>query len=212
MAATARGERTRRAFRDGAKQVIAEKGFLRTTIGEIAAAAGRSPASFYNYYDSKEDLLEELADEFRHETEENRDTGEVMTGALLSDVMHDAVRPPTGTPTSTTWPSSWACSRRRCSTTGSPSAGGTSASSGSRRSARASSGPRPTATARASTRGSPPVRLGSMFEHFCYVSLAQGGAFSDRPFDDEDAIRTIASIWYHAVYWRPAESTPAPGG
>ena len=52
--------------------------------------------------------------------------------------------------------------------------------------------------------------LGSMFEHFCYVLLAQGGAFRDRPFDDEDAIRTIASIWYHAVYWRPAESTAAP--
>src|SRR6266511_1582156 len=68
MAMTKRGERTRESFRDGARQVIAQKGFLRTTISEIAAAAGRSPASFYNYYDSKEDLLEELADEFRVDT------------------------------------------------------------------------------------------------------------------------------------------------
>ena len=51
--------------------------------------------------------------------------------------------------------------------------------------------------------------LGSMLEHFCYVSLAQGGAFTDRPFDEAAAIRTIASIWYHAVYWKAPG--PRPG-
>jgi len=50
-----------------------------------------------------------------------------------------------------------------------------------------------------------------MFEHFCYVSLAQGGAFSDRPFEEDDVIRTIASIWYHALYWTPDGGHDAGG-
>ena len=70
MAMTKRGERTRESFRDGARQVIAQKGFLRTTISEIAAAAGRSPASFYNYYDSKEAMVREWAVRFRDEARE----------------------------------------------------------------------------------------------------------------------------------------------
>lgn len=86
MAMTKRGERTKESFRSGARQVIAQKGFLRTTISEIAAAAGRSPASFYNYYDSKEALLEELADDFRVDTLK-RQQMTIEPGTPIYDVM-----------------------------------------------------------------------------------------------------------------------------
>ena len=50
--------------------VIARKGILATTIADIAAEAGRSTASFYNYYDSKEAMVREWAVRFRDEARE----------------------------------------------------------------------------------------------------------------------------------------------
>jgi AcrR family transcriptional regulator len=50
--------------------VIARKGILATTVADIAAEAGRSTASFYNYYDSKESMLREWAVRFRDEARE----------------------------------------------------------------------------------------------------------------------------------------------
>ena len=207
MAMTKRGERTRESFRDGARQVIAQKGFLRTTISEIAAAAGRSPASFYNYYDSKEDLLEELADEFRADTLKRQQIA-VEPGTPLYPVMRAAA--------AAYWESykthlaelvgvfqvamvddrfaqRWRDIRV---------AGIETIKAGIDRAQAAGYCPGidPWLTAGA---------LGSMFEHFCYVSLAQGGAFSHRSVDEPTAIETIASVWFHAVYWTQ-ESAPNP--
>ena len=42
---------------DAAARVFAEKGFQRATTREIAAAAGVSEGTIYNYFDSKADLL-----------------------------------------------------------------------------------------------------------------------------------------------------------
>ncbi|OBF54491.1 TetR family transcriptional regulator [Mycobacterium sp. 852002-50816_SCH5313054-b] len=64
---TQRGRRTRAAIDLAARTVIARKGILATTIADIAAEAGRSPASFYNYYDSKEAMVREWALRFREE-------------------------------------------------------------------------------------------------------------------------------------------------
>ena len=47
--------------------VFARDGYLNAKISDIAAEAGRSPASFYNYYDTKADLLIALAEEFHAE-------------------------------------------------------------------------------------------------------------------------------------------------
>ncbi len=47
--------------------VFARDGYLNAKIGDIAAEAGRSAASFYNYYDTKADLLIALAEEFHDE-------------------------------------------------------------------------------------------------------------------------------------------------
>ncbi len=64
---THRGRRTQAAIDAGARAVVARKGILSTTIADIAAEAGRSTASFYNYYDSKEAMVRQWALRFRDE-------------------------------------------------------------------------------------------------------------------------------------------------
>lgn len=64
---TMRGRQTQAAIDAGARSVIARKGILATTISDIAAEAGKSTASFYNYYDSKEAMVREWALRFRDE-------------------------------------------------------------------------------------------------------------------------------------------------
>ncbi len=67
---TDRGRRTQAAIDTAARTVIARKGILAATIADIAAEAGRSTASFYNYYDSKEAMVREWALRFRDEVSE----------------------------------------------------------------------------------------------------------------------------------------------
>jgi AcrR family transcriptional regulator len=67
---TLRGRQTHAAIDAAARIVIARKGILATTIADIAAEAGKSTASFYNYYDSKEAMVREWAVCFRDEARE----------------------------------------------------------------------------------------------------------------------------------------------
>jgi AcrR family transcriptional regulator len=67
---TVRGRQTQAAIDAAARAVIARKGILATTISDIAAEAGKSTASFYNYYDSKEAMIREWAVRFRDEARE----------------------------------------------------------------------------------------------------------------------------------------------
>lgn len=67
---TVRGRQTQAAIDAAARTVVARKGILATTIADIAAEAGRSTASFYNYYDSKEAMVREWAVRFRDEARE----------------------------------------------------------------------------------------------------------------------------------------------
>jgi AcrR family transcriptional regulator len=61
---TVRGRQTQAAIDAAARTVIARKGFLATTIFDIASEAGKSAASFYNYYDSKESMVREWVQRF----------------------------------------------------------------------------------------------------------------------------------------------------
>ncbi|MCV7028188.1 TetR/AcrR family transcriptional regulator [Mycobacterium sherrisii] len=79
---THRGRRTRAAIDAAARRVIARKGILATTIADIAAEAGRSAASFYNYYDSKEAMVRQWALRFRDEANERARS---VTGHGLSN-------------------------------------------------------------------------------------------------------------------------------
>jgi AcrR family transcriptional regulator len=67
---TLRGRQTQAAIDAAARAVVARKGILAATISDIAAEAGRSTASFYNYYDSKEAMVREWAVRFRDEARE----------------------------------------------------------------------------------------------------------------------------------------------
>jgi AcrR family transcriptional regulator len=71
---TNRGRRTQAAMDAAARAVIARKGILAATIADIAAEAGRSTASFYNYYDSKEAMVREWALRFRDEANQRART------------------------------------------------------------------------------------------------------------------------------------------
>lgn len=79
---TRRGRRTQAAIDMAARTVIARKGVLATTIADIAAEAGRSAASFYNYYDSKEAMVRQWALRFRDEANERAQS---VTGHGLSE-------------------------------------------------------------------------------------------------------------------------------
>src|SRR5687768_16407312 len=68
--ATQKGRATDEAFRDAARRVFARDGYLNAKISDIADEAGKSVASFYNYYDTKADLLLALAEEFHSDAME----------------------------------------------------------------------------------------------------------------------------------------------
>ncbi len=58
-----RKEETRAKLLDGARRVMAEKGVEATTIRDITDAADVAAGNFYNYFDSKEELVTVAVDE-----------------------------------------------------------------------------------------------------------------------------------------------------
>ncbi|WP_430334381.1 TetR/AcrR family transcriptional regulator [Rhodococcus sp. ACT016] len=60
-ALTARGRKTRDGLLDAARKVFEEVGFLDTRVEQIAQEAGVSYGTFYRYFESKEDVFEELS-------------------------------------------------------------------------------------------------------------------------------------------------------
>ncbi|AQA01276.1 TetR family transcriptional regulator [Mycobacterium sp. MS1601] len=63
-ALTPKGIQTKAAIAQAARKLFAERGFHATTLADITAAAGKSAAAFYRYFDDKEDLLATLAESF----------------------------------------------------------------------------------------------------------------------------------------------------
>ena len=64
---SSKGRQTRQSIEDAGRKLFAERGFHGTTLADITAAAGRSPAAFYRYFTDKEDLLAVLAESFLRE-------------------------------------------------------------------------------------------------------------------------------------------------
>jgi AcrR family transcriptional regulator len=58
-----KGRRTRARFIEAGKVVFARDGFLKARISDIAVEAGVSYGAFYHYFDSKEEIFREIAEE-----------------------------------------------------------------------------------------------------------------------------------------------------
>ena len=202
-AATRKGRATDEAFKEAARRVFARDGYLNAKITDIAAEAGRSAASFYNYYDTKADLLIALAEEF-HAEATSLAVLPFRAGLARPEALREAVA------------GFWRTyAKRRGELIGIFQAamveGGfrdrwlelrgeaITRIAGEVRAAQAQGycpGVDPVMTASA---------LSAMLEHFCYIWLGQGGE-KDVAFDDERALNAVATIWVQAVYWRPEAS------
>jgi AcrR family transcriptional regulator len=198
---TPKGRATDEAFKRAARVVFAREGYLNAKISDIAAEAGKSVASFYNYYDTKADLLVALAEEFHAEATELA-VLPYASGLSRQEALREAVA------------GFWRTyAKRRGELIGvfqasmleeefldrwldirAEAIGRIAREIERAQAAGFCPGIDPVLTASA---------LSAMLEHFCYIWLGQGGERADVRFDDESAIDTLATIWVKAIYWRP---------
>ncbi|MGH3564090.1 MAG: TetR/AcrR family transcriptional regulator [Mycobacterium sp.] len=203
---TRRGRRTQAAIDSAARAVIARKGVLATTIADIAAEAGRSTASFYNYYDSKEAMVREWALRFRDEAGQ-RASAVIRHGVSNRERVREAAA------------AHWYTYRNRLAEMIGVSQLAMVNDDFAEYWAEICSLPITFITemvkraqADGYCAGDDPrllaVAIVSMFNQFCYVQLAgarsAGGSAGPEP-DDEASINTLANIFYRAVYCK--EST-----
>jgi AcrR family transcriptional regulator len=201
--ATPKGRATDAAFRDSARAIFARDGYLTATVSDIAAEAGKSEATFYNYYTSKADLLGALAEDFHAETTRLAQRS-YRTGRAPQEALREAVA------------GFWQTyAERRGELIGIFQAAMFDAEFAGRwldiraramhniaREIRHAQlrgycpGVDPELTASA---------LSAMLEQFCYVWQAQGGDRIEHDFTVQRAIDTLSSVWFHAVYWKPGE-------
>lgn len=197
MPATRKGQRTEAAFLAAAREVFAEKGFLNAKIADIAEAAGRSAGSFYNYYDNKEMLLEALLEQFSEEvldatsrSHRKGDPYENIVEAVRAywtsyrNYLPEMIGVFQLSMTDPEYARRWRRNR----------AAGISSIIAGLESARADGYETGLDT------GLLASALVSTLESFCWVWMAAGGDEDIAPPDDEQAIQTLAAIWYRAVF------------
>jgi AcrR family transcriptional regulator len=200
---TLRGRQTQAAIDAAARTVVARKGILATTVSDIAAESGRSTASFYNYYDSKESMVREWALRYLDEV---RDRAQAAGKPGLSnrERIHEFAA------------AHWYTYRNRLAETISVSQMAMvsedfarywsdicslsvslmTAMVGRAQRHGYNTGDDPELTA---------VALVSMFNQFCYSQLSgDGGADA---VDDEACIRTLANVSYRTIYYKEAGPT-----
>lgn len=204
MSAMTKGQRTEAALMNAARQVFAEKGYLNARISDIAEAAGRSPGSFYNYYENKEEILAALLAEFAHE---------VVSGAQLSrssdplENIRANVR------------IYWNTYRKYLAEMiGLFQMSMTDAAYTERwRDNRAAGIQGVMSVNRAAERAGHKVGLDhgalasaivGMLESFCWTWLVAGGDSDVTAPDDETAIETLSALWYRTLFFHSAEMAP----
>lgn len=195
-----KGQETELLFREAARTVFARDGYLNARIEDIAAAAGRSPASFYNYFDSKEQVLAALAEDF-HQSNRAAITDIEATHASDREFLRAAIA---------LWVAHYR--ERLAEMSGVFQASMVQDGFRSLWSAIRADAIRMIASRirRAQQQGFCPggdallmgSALSSMLEHFCFVWCYHGGDDIDVAFDEERAIDMLTDVWYHAIYWR----------
>jgi len=195
---TARGVRSRTALLEAARRLIQRKGYANTKIADITQEAGKALGSFYTYFANKEEVLEQLAKDFKAEIDA-RVTNLDLTGAAPYDVILELCEvywsscrnhaPELAAIFQASmmddrfaerWREIRADARERI-------ASGIRALdvSGQVRN------PEPEATASA---------LGSMMDYFCYVWLIEGGEAGRPTISDDVAIGTMARVIYRTLF------------
>jgi AcrR family transcriptional regulator len=192
---THRGRRTQAAIDTAARAVIARKGVLAATIADIATEAGRSAASFYNYYESKEAMVRQWALRFRDEANQ-RALSVTQHGLSDRERAHWAAA------------AHWHTYRNRLAEVISVSQLAMINDDFAQYWAEICSIPISfiaESVRRAQAEGHCPhddpqliaEAIVAMFNQFCYIQL--GSARSGEP-DDQACIQTLANIYYRAIY------------
>ncbi|EFC80475.1 TetR/AcrR family transcriptional regulator [Parafrankia sp. EUN1f] len=204
MATTRKGQRTEAAFLDAARQVFAEKGYFNAKINDIAQAANRSSASFYNYYENKEEILDALLGEFSHEIVAGAQFGK---GADPLDTIRGSVQ------------AYWHSYRKYLAEMiGLFQMSMTDPAYTQRwRENRAAGIQGVIAVNKAVEKAGHPIRLDhatlasalvSMLEAFCWTWLVAGGEAGVAAPDDETAIETLSAMWYRTVFFHSENASP----
>jgi AcrR family transcriptional regulator len=197
---TNRGRRTQAAIDAAARTVIARKGILATTIADIAAEAGRSTASFYNYHDSKEAMVREWALRFRDEANQR----------ALTVIRHGLTNRERAQQAAAVH---WHTYRNRLAEIVSVSQLAMINDDFAQYWADICAIPTSFITemvqraqAQGYCAGDDPqliaVAIVAMFNQFCYVQLAGPGLSPARAPDDQACIDTLANIFYRAIYYK----------
>ena len=201
---TVRGRDTQARLEQAAREVIARKGFFKTTITDITSAAKRSPASFYHYFGSKEELLASLAEDFRAMAR-SRAVQALHPGQDLREIIQESVR------------AHWDTYREHLGVmVGVFQLAMIDDAFAQRwRDMCADAIDWVAQTVRMAQRqgyspDADPELVGSaivaMLNHFTYVWLVAGGDVAGRELDEEAAIKTLTDTWYRSVTWRDQDS------
>ncbi|HET7073429.1 MAG TPA: TetR/AcrR family transcriptional regulator [Mycobacterium sp.] len=200
---THRGRRTQAALDAAARTVIARKGVLATTVADIAAEAGRSSASFYNYYDSKEAMVRQWALRFRDDADQ-RARSVTRHGLSNRERAHEAAT------------AHWQTYRSRLAEVISVSQLAMVNDDFARYWAEICAIPVSfiaETVRRAQAEGHCPdddpeliaQAIVAMFNQFCYIQLTGTSSAATEP-DDAACIKTLANIYYRAIYAGEGES------
>jgi AcrR family transcriptional regulator len=198
--ATPKGDATREAIKQAAKRAIAINGFAAATIADIMAQADRSPGAFYMYYKTKEQLLQELLEDFRQrlKNEVNRPVSDaedplenlsMRLTAFWKIYRED-------------WPIATAAFQMAMVDQQFSRAWRSVRQQGIRglsvlihQAQKEGYSPGMDTELAASA-------LCSMLEYTCYNWTARGGDFPDRFIDDATAVKVLTELFVHAIGWQ----------
>lgn len=85
-----KGRQTEQTIKDAARTVFARDGYLNARIADIADEAGKSPATLYNYFDNKREILEVLLQDFMDLVVDRTETAAPLTG-YTPDTLKSAI-------------------------------------------------------------------------------------------------------------------------
>lgn len=190
--------RSRAALIEAARTVFTRDGYLNARIADITSEAGFSLGSFYTHFESKQQLLRELLDHFWTEVSERtllpfrlrlspeEATREAIRGFWFTykGYLPELTAVAQASAVDVEFLAQWLQIRNN---------GIASIQRGIVAAQR-------NGYCAAIDAHLAAAALSSMLEHSCYMWL--NGIGSDTPLDDEVAIDTLWTLWYHAIYWK----------